>query len=63
MTDLSRGIATLAPPGRAAQSVGHLTRKSEVLGFYTRSGHILSFILPLIQVGQFSVTGESMFTK
>ena len=39
---------------RVAQSVGHLTRRSEVLG----SGHILSFLPPLIQEGQLSVTGE-----
>ena len=45
-------------PGRVAQSVGHLTRK-----FDTRSGHILSFLLPLIQEGQLSVTGESIGTK
>ena len=32
-------------------------------GFDTRSGHILSFFLPLIQEGQLSVTGESMCTK
>ena len=50
-------------PGRVAQSVGHLTHKSEVLGFDTRSSHILSFLLPLIQEGQLSVTGESMCTK
>ena len=29
-------------------------------GFDTRSGHIRSFLLPLIQEGQLSVTGESM---
>ena len=29
-------------------------------GFDTWSGHILSFILPLIQEGQLSVTGESI---
>ena len=34
-------------PGRVAQSVGHLTRKSQGLGFDTLSGHILSFLLPL----------------
>ena len=34
------------------QSVGHLTH-----------GHILSFLLLLIQEGQLSVTGESMCTK
>ena len=32
-------------------------------GFNTRSGHILSFLFPLIQEGQLSVTGESMCTK
>ena len=32
-------------------------------GFDTRSGHTLSFLLPLIQEGQLSVTGESMYTK
>ena len=32
-------------------------------GFDTRSGCILSFLLPLIQEGQLSVTGESMCTK
>ena len=31
-------------------------------GFDTRSGHILSFLLPLIQEGRLSVTGESMCT-
>ena len=46
-----------------AQSVGHLTRKSGVFGFDTRSGNILSFLLPLFQEGQLSVTGESMCTK
>ena len=32
-------------------------------GFDTRSGNILSFLLPLIQEGQFSITGESMCMK
>ena len=38
---------------------------SEVRGpaFDTWSGHILSFLLPLIQEGQLSVTGESMCRK
>ena len=31
-------------------------------GHETRSGDILSFLLPLIQEGQLSVTGESMCT-
>ena len=45
-------------PGRIAQSVGHLTWKSEVLVRYP-----VSFLLPMIQEGQLSVTGESMCTK
>ena len=32
-------------------------------GFNTWSGNILSFLLPLIQEGQLSDTGESMCTK
>ena len=32
-------------------------------GFDTRFGNILSCLLPLIQEGQLSVTGESMCTK
>ena len=32
-------------------------------GYDTRSGNILSFLLPLFQEGQLSVTGESMCTK
>ena len=32
-------------------------------GFDLRSGNILSFLLPLFQEGQLSVTGESMCTK
>ena len=72
-------------PGRVAQSVGHLTCKSGVLGSipglatyfrfsfrffkkfrgpgFDRSGNILSFLLPLFQEGQLSVTGESMCMK
>ena len=46
-------------PGRVGQSVGHLTRKSGVRG----SIPILSFLLPLFQEGQLSVTGESICTK
>ena len=37
---------------------------SETLdGFDTRSGNLLSFLLPLFQEGQLSVTGESMCAK
>ena len=32
-------------------------------GFDIRSGHILSFLLPLIQEGQLVVNGESVCTK
>ena len=32
-------------------------------GFDTRSGNIVSFLLPLFQEGQLSVTGKSMCTK
>ena len=51
-----------AGPGRVAQSVGHLTRKSEVLGSIPGLA-TLSFLLPLIQEGQLSVTGENMCAK
>ena len=51
-------------PGRVAQSVGHLTRKSEVLGSIPGLATYFRFsILPLIQEVQLSVTGESMCTK
>ena len=33
------------------------------LEFDTRSGNILSFLLPIFQEGQLSVTGESLCTK
>ena len=49
-------------PGPIARSVGRPTRKSGP-GFDTQSGHILSFLLPLIQEGQLSVTSESMCMK
>ena len=50
-------------PGRVAQSVGHLTRKSGVPGSIPGLANILSFLLLLFQEGQLSVTGESMCTK
>ena len=40
-------------PGRVVQSVGHVTRSS----------NILSFLLPFFQEGQLSVIGESVCTK
>ena len=53
----------LLQPGRVAQSVGHLTRKSGVLDSILGLVNILSFLLPLFQEGQLSVAGESMCTK
>ena len=43
--------------------VAYLLLKARGPGFDTQSGHILSFRLPLIQEGQYSVTSESMCTK
>ena len=48
------------------KSVVRLTDRPDMtidVGFDTRSGNILSFLLPLFQEGQLSVTGESMCTK
>ena len=45
------------------QLVGHLTRKSEVLGSIPGLATYLLFLLPLIQEGHLSVTVESMCTK
>ena len=47
-------------PGRVAQWVGRVSQRSWVR---FRSGHILSFLFPLIQEGQLSVTGECMCMK
>ena len=60
---LRRNDIIILRPGRVAQSVGHLTRKSEVLGSIPGLANILSFLLPLFQEGQLSVTGENMCTK
>ena len=51
---------SLIIPGRVGRAPDSHVRGP---GFDTRSGHILSFLLPLIQEGQLSVTGESMCTK
>ena len=50
-------------PGHVTQSVGNLTRKSEVLGSIPSLATYFFFLLLLIQEGQLSVTGESMCTK
>ena len=49
--------------GRVAQSVGHPTHKSGVLGSIPGLATYFLFLLPLFQEGQLSVTGESMCTK
>ena len=50
-------------PGRIAQSVGHLTRKSEVLSSIPGLVWSHTFISSSAQEGQLPVTGESMCTK
>ena len=54
-----------APLGAGSRSEVGRAPDSQVRGpgFDTRSGHILSFLLPLNQEGQLSVTGKSMCTK
>ena len=50
-------------PGRVAQSVGHLTRKSGVLGSIPGLATYFRFSFRLFQGGQLSIAGESMCTK
>ena len=50
-------------PGTNAKTGQGPTVLARGPGFDTRSGNILSFLLPLFQEGQLSVTGESMCTK
>ena len=50
-------------PGRVAQSVGHLTRKSGVLGLIPGLATYFHFSFRFFQEEQLSVTGESMCTK
>ena len=50
-------------PGRVAQSVGHLTRKSEVLGSIPGLATYFRSSFRRLKKGQFSVTAESMCTK
>ena len=59
-------ISLLSPSLRAGprSAIGRAP-DSKIRGseFDTRSGNILSFLLPLFQEGQLSVTGESMCMK
>ena len=53
--DLTHGLHSAV--GRASDSRARGSR------FDTWSGHLLSFLLPLFQEGQLSLTDESMCTK
>ena len=59
-TDCQMTIAATWPYSRVGS-----TSDSTATGprFDTRSGHIISFLLPLIQEGRFSVTGEKSVQK
>ena len=48
--------------GQTSRTVGTAS-DSRGPKFHIWSGHILSFLLPLIQEGQLSVTGDCMWTK
>ena len=49
--------------GRVGQSVGHLTRKSGVLGSIPSLATYFRFSFRFYQKGQLSVSGESMCIK
>ena len=51
-----QGFYTGAPPRSTVGSASDSRARGP--GFDTRPGHILSFLLPLIQEGQLSITGE-----
>ena len=51
-------------PGGPRSAVGSASdSRAGVPGFDTWSGHILSFLLPLIEEGQLSITGKSICKK
>ena len=60
-------FTTMKGQGKCAGPRSAIGRAPDLLvrgpGFDTRSGNILSFLLPLFQEGQLSVAGESMCTK
>ena len=61
---LSGNIKTLNSFARPRSPVGSVSgSRARDSGFDSPSGHILSFLLPLIQKGQLSITGENMCTK
>ena len=57
------GIMFFKPAGPCSAVGRALDWQGRGPGLDTRSGHILSFLLPLIEEGQLSVTDESMCTK
>ena len=56
-------VVVLGGPARIAQSVGHLTRKSGVLGSIPGLATYFRFSFRFFQKGQLSVSGESMCMK
>ena len=58
---ISNGIKVMPEINKGNNSAKNISGVGP--GFDTRSGNILSFLLPLFQEGQLSVTGESMCTK
>ena len=63
MVSRSDGILKIAELKLSSAVGSACDSKARGPRFDTRSGHIPSFPLPLIQEGLLSVTGESMCTK
>ena len=61
ITNIQVSTGRRAEPHSAVSSMSDSRARGP--GFNTRSSHILLFLLPLIQEGGLSVTGESMCTK
>ena len=63
----SSAVCVSATPSAAAGPRSAIGRVPDTevrgLGFDTRSGHILTFLLPLFQEGHLSATGESTCPK
>ena len=61
LSSINQPVPYKAGPRSAVSSTSHSRARGP--GLDTQSGHILSFLLPLIQEGQLSVTGECMCMK
>ena len=61
--NLQYGLFNSNWPGPVAQLVASLTLEPEVQGLIPGPATYFNFFFQLIQVGQLSVTGESMYTK